>query len=1177
MSTPSPGGADQLYGGAGDDFLGGGWGDDLLDGGDGDDALYTGVAWGVGYYDQFPGQKPFFYFSGETSQSGGRDTLDGGAGDDIAYLIYGGQAQAVSFNNSQSDQLNAITLGGAWGGSLTHVERVQFQGGGGDDVVTGGPGESKLYGMGGNDILTGGAAVDTLVGGYGDDRLYGLGGDDVLGGGHGDDYIDGGAGVDFASYFNPSIFYTAGEDGLVGVTVSLLLQGVAQNTGGAGWDTLVGIENLAGTFAADTLIGDDNANYLDGMGGGDLIEGNGGDDYIYGGGEGGGHGGNTLRGGDGDDLIYGGLDSDVIEGGAGNDVLHGGAGDLVHGGDGADIIDGELVFGDAGDDALEARTSGAVLRGGDGDDMLTARDGDSSERATSELYGDAGDDTLYARGGDDLIDGGAGNDLVSYRYNTGGVTVDLAIQTAQNTGNGGTDTLKNVERLEGSAYGDTLYGGSGADSIRGGDGDDTLRGRAGRDILRGGTGFDVLDGGVGGEGVASLFTLPSGQVVFTNAGDIADYGDAANGVTVDLKITGPQYIYGAGIDTLISIEDIFGGGGADRLYGDDGSNALVGMAGDDSISGRGGADVLIGETGNDILGGGDGNDILWGGVLVGSGADGDDILFGDAGNDILVGGKGDDYLDGGDGDDVLRGGEGANDLHGGAGQDTLIGTLQDTYLQDSQGRNTFVVGGLAAGATQNLWALSGGADDDVFNLTFDPATLQHTLYVYGQDGDDSVQLVAPLDPNGVLVIGAGRAPGEEQETGLLRFSEVEHAVIAGTAVHFYGDNTGIALQTGEHADLLVGGAGDDAFFADAANPSVPYEPFPDDDDRVYGGSGDDEIHGGQGRDVLSGGDGDDLIFVQAGPTQAQASSSWSSWYYQWLDDTIDGGAGNDLAWFDFSLAGARFDFTLAEPDQTTVINADDTVAARVTGVESLVFFAGSGDDVIVTRGGQDSLSGGAGRDWLVTGGGADSLDGGQGNDSLWGGDGDDVIAGGEGDDTLFGGAGSDTASYKWARNGVVVDLSILEEQQTRGDGVDTLISIENLIGSDSGDILTGDAEANVLNGEFGADILTGGAGADRFVFSWIGDSGPYAADLITDFTPGDRIDLSALDGNMWADGRQALHLGATAGHFGDIVLSYDATLNQTKLSLYLDNDANLDMAILLTGNQMSLTTSDFVL
>ena len=60
------------------------------------------------------------------------------------------------------------------------------------------------------------------------------GGEDLLDGGEGDDTLDGGTGIDTASYA-----LAAGGC----VAVSLALAG-AQDTGGAGIDTLLSIENL---------------------------------------------------------------------------------------------------------------------------------------------------------------------------------------------------------------------------------------------------------------------------------------------------------------------------------------------------------------------------------------------------------------------------------------------------------------------------------------------------------------------------------------------------------------------------------------------------------------------------------------------------------------------------------------------------------------------------------------------------------------------------------------------------------------------------------------------------------------------------------------------------------------------------------------------------------------------
>ena len=68
-----------------------------------------------------------------------------------------------------------------------------------------------------------------------------------------------------------------------------------------------------------------------------------------------------------------------------------------------------------------------------------------------------------------------------------------------------------------------------------------------------------------------------------------------------------------------------------------------------------------------------------------------------------------------------------------------------------------------------------------------------------------------------------------------------------------------------------------------------------------------------------------------------------------------------------------------------------------------------------------------------------------------------LLIGGQGNDTLAGGAGTDTASYSSLNlaEGVSVDLRISGAQDTGAGGIDTLTSIENLIGSGAADVLTG--------------------------------------------------------------------------------------------------------------------------
>jgi Ca2+-binding RTX toxin-like protein len=165
-----------------------------------------------------------------------------------------------------------------------------------------------------------------------------------------------------------------------------------------------------------------------------------------------------------------------------------------------------------------------------------------------------------------------------------------------------------------------------------------------------------------------------------------------------------------------------------------------------------------------------------------------------------------------------------------------------------------------------------------------------------------------------------------------------------------------------------------------------------------------------------------------------------------------------------------------------------------------------------------TLAGGAFDDDLRGRHGADSLYGNGGNDTLYGGDGNDVLKGGAGDDALRGNAGSDTAAYDQATGSVHVDLSVSRAQHVGGgQGIDTLVSIENLSGSNFSDRLTGDAGANTLTGlhgndhltgGLGADTLNGGAGRDTYVYDGVTDSTGRVYDTILGLnTNHDLIDL----------------------------------------------------------------------
>jgi Ca2+-binding RTX toxin-like protein len=156
--------------------------------------------------------------------------------------------------------------------------------------------------------------------------------------------------------------------------------------------------------------------------------------------------------------------------------------------------------------------------------------------------------------------------------------------------------------------------------------------------------------------------------------------------------------------------------------------------------------------------------------------------------------------------------------------------------------------------------------------------------------------------------------------------------------------------------------------------------------------------------------------------------------------------------------------TQAGPDQVpTCLGKRVTIMGspgndRLNGTASRnVIFAGNGDD---------SVDGGGGRDVIC---------GGEGNDTLAGGAGSDELSGDNGNDRLDGGPGLDYGVYENSPGPVSVDLS---RGVATGWGADSLSAIEALIGSRTGDRLTGNGRANYFAGLEGGDDITAGAGND---------------------------------------------------------------------------------------------------
>ena len=223
-----------------------------------------------------------------------------------------------------------------------------------------------------------------------------------------------------------------------------------------------------------------------------------------------------------------------------------------------------------------------------GNDVLTGTSG------ADVICGLGGDDIIKGQAGNDIIIGGLGTDRVDYANATAGVKVNLTTGTA--TGQG-TDTLKEIENVDGSRYADRIDGDAGSNWLAGKAGNDSVYGHAGEDYVWGGAGVDTVGGGEGDDRVTGGLGV-----------DTVKFGTA---VSVDLTAGTAT---GQGTDTLKGIENAFGSSGADRLRGNAAVNTFYGRGGNDALIGVGGGDKLFGNAGNDALNGGRGTDKCDGGA-----------------------------------------------------------------------------------------------------------------------------------------------------------------------------------------------------------------------------------------------------------------------------------------------------------------------------------------------------------------------------------------------------------------------------------------------------------------------------------------------------------------------------------------------------------------------------------
>ena len=694
-------------------------------------------------------------------------------------------------------------------------------------------------------------------------------------------------------------------------------------------------------------------------------------------------------------------------------------------------------------------------------DTLTGTLGDDS------IYGQAGDDIIYAQAGNDIVNGGQGNDFIdgggdndtaTYANASGGVVVGLGGGTA--SGADGNDILVSIENVTGSQFTDTITGNGESNVLDGLGGDDFLTGAAGDDTIFGGDGNDSL---LGDFGENNLSVTGNDSLYGGNGNDFLRGG------------LGDDLLYGGANNDLLR-----GNGGVDYFDGgsDDGEgfNGIGDRVGFFELRATQGvvADLRDGTISND----GFGNvETMVGIESLGGDTAFVDTFYGNDGRNYLSASRG-DYLYGFGGDDLLQTAAAAAVVDGGSGIDRLLlvssggwltpDTNGDGLAESSPATASWNVN-LAAGTTRDGYGNSGTVTG-IENVTGSVAN--ESIF-----GDDNANVFEGGNGHDRLISSGGDDSlygGSGND--ILKGEMGDDLLDGGTGIDRAGYYQPNAALGGVTVSLLLQGqaqyVGSEGWDTLISIENVFGTPFAD---ILTGDGGDNWLQGSEAtiagigvsatnNDTMDGGGGNDMLQVGIG------------------NHTLIGGSGIDTLWFTengFSETGITVSLALPGTAQSTG-NGNWTL----TGIENLA--GGVGDDTLTGDDGVNVLAGNAGNDTLM---------GGAGNDSLYGDGayqvvanvignslvnaslpGNDTLEGGLGDDFLDGGGGSDTASYASASGAVQVDLGLATA--TGAAGNDTLVSIENVIGSQFGDVILGNALNNVLEGRGGNDIIHGSQGTD---------------------------------------------------------------------------------------------------
>lgn len=699
------------------------------------------------------------------------------------------------------------------------------------------------------------------------------------------------------------------------------------------------------------------------------------------------------------------------------------------------------------------------------------------------------------------ITSGSNADTFYYAY---GITVDVADAQAavhvdlglgRSTGGSGNDSW--VPGLSagaiGSAFDDTIIGGSSINYMVGGGGNDAITGNGLTDLIEGGAGNDTLTGGdgddwfAGGSGDDVIHGGANAGSNFTNASDSTDdllafshivipvvqgapnlpiwkflqtrdfnTGASNSGITVTYIGADSGTVTGSAIgnDTFDGIELVLGSNGNDVFTASSQGNVFTGMGGDDSFNGAGGLDTVSYEketlaasiaaqvsngtlTAGAIVNLSSGTRIIAGVTLLGGTAR--DVLGGTdtfSSIEIVEGSRLNDTIIGGSGNETLSGSAGDDCLAGGSGNDVLWGSVRGA----STGGTIYDIADYRLDGGNSAIAVVVAADGTatVTDTFGDIDTLHAIGTIGGTDLSDTFTGSARSDrfaANGgndtITGGGAGSGLGGDQLTYLTDDAATDGIAYDGLLSSGQIESTGGADDWG--TDTLIGFS---KIWLEATQNA----------DNLKGGQGDDVFLASLGTDVIDGRGGNNVLFY----TDAKSSASG---------------------------VGVHYTASATTANKGTVI---DTGGATDSYQNIQVLGGSMANDTFIGKTFNDTFAGFKGNDTFIGGGGFDSVSyafDAAHADAL----GFDLrVLDGEVFSAVVHGLGVNLVTGRVT--GLWEDLGTAEQEDT-----DTLIGITKVIGTKYNDNFVGNDQANAFDGGAGDDDMSGGKGNDTYYVDNSGD------------------------------------------------------------------------------------------